>query len=245
VASAICTLAVSAPAMASSLSIHRHPKVVRYTHRDRISGRLSSGVRGRKLLLQKSVWPFTKPFRSVASKRTGRLGKYRFRVKPRIATRYRVVLARHHSVRSRRVTVYVGPLNFDVHCTIGGVRCRHAHTLSPGKHKLTVTVRTKYPTSVYAHESAKSLYWYYGQRNGSHHPPGSLGLTTVNSQHPLSSNTVRWHFEHSVTVPAGDWSFQIIACTIDDYNADGFALPGHHHCGASSLTHRQASHYVG
>jgi hypothetical protein len=245
VASAVCTLAVSAPAAASSLSIHRHPLVVEYSFRGKISGRLSTGARGRKLLLERSVWPFTSDFRTVASTRTRRQGKYRFRVRPQIATRYRVVRASDQSVLSRTLTVYVKSLVVDSHCRIGGKNCSRSLTLSRGRHRLAITELMQWPAVVYAQESAKSVYWYYGQRNRSERPPRSLRLKAVNQQLPLSSQTARWRFRHSVRVPAGAWTFRVVSCTRDAYHTDGFGLPGHHHCGASSITLRQSRHYLG
>jgi hypothetical protein len=246
VAGAVCTLAASASAAASSLSIHRHPKVVEYTFLGSVSGRLSTGARGRKLLLQRSVWPFTSQFRTVASKRTRGQGKYRFRVGPQIATRYRVVLASNQTVRSRRLTVYVKPFVLASRCTIGGRSCSRSLTLSRGRHRLAIAERMQWPALAYAHESAKSVYWYYGQRNGSERLPRSLSLKRVNHQQPLSTpQTARWRFARYVRVPSGAWTFRVVSCTRDTYHVDGFGLPGRHHCGASKITLRQSRHYLG
>jgi hypothetical protein len=243
-ASTVCTLAATSAAAAISLSIHRHPKVVEYTFADRVFGRLSTGARGRKLLLQRSVWPFTTPFQTVASKRTRRLGRYRFRVHPQVATRYRVVLASDPSVRSRAVTVYVKSLLLDSHCRIGAQTCGNSLRLSPGRHRLRITEIMQWPPVVYPRESTKSVYWYYGQRNTAR-PPRFLRLKTVNHQVPLPSQEARWHFRHTVKVPSGSWTFRVVSCTRDTYHLDGFGLPGHHHCGDSTITLRQSRHYLG
>src|SRR5919201_262233 len=125
-AAVLFTVALSAPAVAATtLSIHRHPKVVEYTFAGRIFGTLSTVARGRKLLLQRRVWPFTGAVQTVASTRTRRHGRYRFAVSPGIATRYRVVLASNPAVRSRATTVYVKSLVLSSRCTIGGQRSSH------------------------------------------------------------------------------------------------------------------------
>jgi hypothetical protein len=246
VAAALFTVALSAPAVAATtLSIHRHPKVVEYTFVGRIFGTLSTGARGRKLLLQRRVWPFTGAVQTVASTRTRRHGRYRFAVSPTIATRYRVVLASNPAVRSRATTVYVKSLVVSSRCTIGGQRCSRSLRLSPGRHRLTVVERMQWPAIVYPRESTKSVYWYYGQRNGSAHAPRSLGRKAVNHQGLLPSQSARWHFRHTVRVPRGTWTFRVVSCTRDTYRKDGFGLPGRHHCGASRITLRQSRHYLG
>ena len=103
----------------------------------------------------------------------------------------------------------------------------------------------QWPVLAYAQESAKSVYWYYGQRNGSTRAPRSLGLKRVNHQQPLASQTARWRFTRYIRVPSGAWTFRAVACTRDTYSTDGFGLPGRHHCGASSITLRQSRHYLG
>jgi hypothetical protein len=245
VVAALCALAGSAQAATPSLSIHRHPKVVEYTFSGRVSGRLSTRARGRELLLQRSVWPFTSHFQTVASTRTRRRGRYRFRVTPQIATRYRVLLASDHAVRSPKLTVYVKSLVVDSRCTLGGKRCSRALSLSPGRHRLTIAEVMQWPSPVYPRESAKKVYWYYGQRNGSKRAPRSLRRKAVNHQILLPSESARWHFRHTVRVPRGTWTFRVVSCTRDTYRKDGFGLPGRHHCGASSITLRQSRHYLG
>jgi hypothetical protein len=243
---AIAAVALSSPALAATtLSIHRHPKVVEYTFVGRVFGTLSTGKRGRKLLLQRSVWPFKSGFRTVTSTRTRRRGRYRFAVSPGVATRYRVVLASNPAVHSRAATVYVKSFLVSSRCIVGGHRCSSSLRLSPGRHRLTVAERMQWPSLVYPRESAKSVYWYYGQRNGSTRPPRLLRLKAVNQQRLLPSRMARWRFTRSIRVPRGSWTFRVVSCTRDTYSLDGFGLPRHHHCGDSSITLRQSRHYLG
>jgi hypothetical protein len=246
-------VAPGASASGTSISLRVKPRIVDFTKATKLSGSLSTGRRGVPVVLEAKRFPFTGGFHQVASTTTAKQGRFTFKRKQSAATRYFVALKRRPSVRSKTRTAYADShwSNFKCWFSPAGAPnvkypCGH-DTVPPGggNYFLHVTFDRQYPAAAYSTESAKPVYVYYGQRNGSTNHPGTLQLKKQVSQQPAGSNATKVAYSVAVTFPNSAWSFYTTSCNKDTESVDGLGLPGHHYCGDSSITYRQATHYLG
>jgi hypothetical protein len=242
----------SVPVLAASgpkVSLSASPKTIYYEHHVTLRGALSTKKRGVKLSLLAQPWPFSASPHSVATTKTRQHGKYAFTKKPMVATRYEVT-APSPPLHSRTRVVYVTPGYRDITCTVSGQGLKNLPcpktakaTLPHGKYTLRFGYDSLYPRSAYATEKSKSVYIYYGQRNGSKRPPSTLGFQKKVPQHPGRGTSTRISVALQITAPKSVWSYYVLACTQLSEQTDGLGLPGplgSHHCGDSRITIRQA-----
>jgi hypothetical protein len=151
---------------------------------------------------------------------------YSFKVKPSLATRYKVEVSGTDSATSSTVTVYV---------TAGGktpTKYVHVKCTSATRCVLSVREYTLLPASAYKTEARKHpvLYLAIGDPN----PPKNYTLdksATASKAKQVNKGefykTLTWviHVRNASTTPYPN------ACTKDTESKDGMGLPGHHGCG--------------
>ncbi len=242
VAAAVAGLGTSAALAASHASLSLKGKtIVPYTKADRLTGALSTGKKGVLVELQQRVWPFKHSFKTVAKAHTRAHGTYSFERRPSLATVYRTVAPRAHTTsRTRAVYVVKGFKAMACEYTRHGYRHAACGTqkVPPGTYTLHVTVEWFYPASVFGKEKGKPVYTYYGKRNGSRKPPGTLRRQRTIRQRANGATSTVWRFVKTVTVPRTRYSWSLNACTKTTERTDGFGLPGapgSHMCGAASI----------
>jgi hypothetical protein len=219
----------SASAAAPQLSIKSAKKIVDYTRAAPISGRLSTGEQGAEVVLQEDRFPFDR-FKRAGTTATGPNGKYSFRPKPTVGTRYRVVRAGTPSVRSRTITVYLNLLEKTVSCNF----CDQLPA-GPGDFTFRWTVRNSYPPSLDL--ASEPVYFYWGQRNGSNKLPSEVRL--VKTLHPTGLGPGQYELKMTYPFHAPNSTYRIglVYCSRDHFAKDGFGLPGHHRCGDATIPH--------
>lgn len=201
-----------------------------------ISGDTGDGQAGTAVELQATRFPFTSGFAMVGQTQTGSGGSYSFTAKPTLATRYRVVLVSDATSQSSVVTVYVTP-SWTAHanrCVNGTFSCQ-----------LQISAHVVYPAGTAKREGAKLVYYYFGVRSGSQTtPPTEVKLVKTGHQR-RRGRQYRVGFSVKFPTPtAFDYRWEI--CTVDTEARDGLGLPGHHHCGARSISQAAlAQGYVG
>jgi hypothetical protein len=227
---------VSAAAAQPTLSIKRGKKIVQYTRSVSVSGRLSTRKGGVRVLLQSDRWPFDS-FKTVAGTKTGDKGGYRFRRKPTLGTRYRVVLERNRAVRSRAVTVYLTSLSRIVSCNY----CDHKPK-GHGQFTFRVVDEWTSPPGL----SPRRLYFYWGQVDGDANawPPEVRRVKSIQPKR-VAPGKVRFRIRYRFTVPDRPYSFVAGGCSRDHFARDGFGIPGHHHCGDAKIAYPAYNGYVG
>ncbi len=190
-----------------------------------ISGNTADGQAGTSVELQKSAFPFSGNFSTVAQATTGSGGSFSFTAKPTIATQYRVILASDPTSQSSVATVYVGAhwINLPA-ATCRGLSC-HEHFRN------TII----FPAAVAKREAAKRVYYYFGVRYGSQTtPPTRVKLVKTGRLRHLSGTRYQTGFSVTFsTVQA--YYYEWVICTRDTEARDGLGLPGNHHCGARSI----------
>lgn len=184
-----------------------------------ISGNTADAVSGETVELQQSTFPFSSAFTTAAQTTTGSGGAYSFTTKPRLATRYRVVLASDSTSQSPVVTVYVGAHWISLRTAPCSGSICHEH----------FGVRVVYPAAVAKREARKPAYFYFGQHYGSR--PTRVKFVKTGRQR-RRGHTYRTGFSVSFS-SAVYWQWEI--CTKDTEARDGLGLPGHHHCGDRSI----------
>lgn len=191
-----------------------------------ISGNTGDGQAGTAVELQASKFPFTSGFATAGQALTASGGAYSFATKPTLATRYRVVLVSDPTSQSSVVTVYVSP-NWISHanrCVNGTFTC-HLH----------ISAHVVYPAGTANREGKKRVYYYFGVRSGSQTiPPTRVRLIKKGRQH-RHGGQYRVGFSVRFATPTA-FSYQWEFCTKDAEASDGLGLPGHHHCGARSIS---------
>lgn len=157
---------------------------------------------------------------------------YSFTVTPIIATRYQVKVTGTQAGTSAVQVIYV---------TTGG----HFSTAKPcarpvctQKLRFTVVI----PASALKRESAKHLFFYFGLRlDRTRIPPAPKRLkldssATVTKVGRLSATRFQWRIIWSFRIGNHGYNFLPDVCTKDTESKDGIGLPGHHHCGAKSIS---------
>jgi hypothetical protein len=235
---ACCVLAVapaSTAAASPKLSIKAGSKLIPYTGAVTLSGRLSSERRGVRVVLRADRFPFHGS-RAVASATTGEDGSYRFKRKPTLGTRYRVVLRRNPAIGSQQVTVYVASLGRFVSCDYCGESPK-----SPGEHTFRLTLDVVSPRRI----EVGPVYFYWGQVNGKQErPPEVLRVKTVHGKR-LTRRKVRIKVSYRFTLPDGPYGYAFNICGRDHFARNGLGLPGHHHCGDGKIAYPAYTKYLG
>jgi hypothetical protein len=185
-----------------------------------LSGHVSLGG-SKSYTLEANPWPFKGGFHRVAHGKT--TGSYRFVVKPSHATRYRLHVG---GSTSSVLTVYVIERQIHFSCNL----CKLNDT--PGAHTLKISAVVLAPPGPLAEHGP--VYFYYAQ-DSSTVPPSTLHLVKKVALHK-SGNRLSFHASYKVHFPAGAFRFSDANCWKDTESRDGVGLPGHHHCGNSSIS---------
>ncbi|HKP90381.1 MAG TPA: hypothetical protein VJT75_10445 [Thermoleophilaceae bacterium] len=223
--------AFAAPA---SLSIKRGEKIVIYTRAVTISGRLSTHEEGVRVGLAADRFPFDS-FRTVASTTTGEDGRYRFKHKPTLGTRYRAFLRRNPSVRSPVTTVYLNSRLKLVSCNY----CEHGPD-GHGEFTFRATVESRQEPGI----RVPRVYFYWGLVNGDRWPPEVRLRKTIQPKQ-LAPGKVRTRVRYRFHVPNREYSFFPTLCARDHFARNGWGIPGHHHCGDARIDYPAYTKYLG
>lgn len=240
----LASAALAQAASAPTITIGLHPRVLPYTRTVHIRGTVSTHSK-RRVVLDVSHWPFHRGLGKAASATTDSQGNYDFHGAPALADRLRV-RTKDGSARSKRVTVYVVPLFTHTTCsfeTPTGERIACSDSgQAHGKLKLHFGYHLSYPGDAYAKESAKRVYFYYGQRNGSSEHPDAVAFRKTVKQHGIGHHRTAVHVTLTVHAPSsGAWAGYVVGCTRWSFDADGFGLPRHHGCGDPTVSYSQAT----
>jgi hypothetical protein len=214
------------------------PRVVETGAATKITGRVRGGGRA-KAVLEERRFPFTSPFGPTARQRTTRGGAFSFIAHPKRAVRYRVEVG---AKASRALAVYAEPRITDRHCNLCGIP-----SAPRGRHVLRYRFEFDYPAAAYRQEASKRVRFYYGQRNGGASAPRRLRLVRTFPQRAAGHHATRVTIRHRVRFPRA-YRFDFAACLRTSEARDGVGLPGKpgsHHCGAPSITAREARHWLG
>jgi hypothetical protein len=171
----------------------------------------------------------------------GRNAKYSFRVRPEIATSYRIQVtgAKLGTVPDSAVrTVFVEALG-----AITGKRSC-SRPARPVCH-ITLRLWVSVPVSTYRTEAAKHWYLYAGLRLARSHRPAAPKTLTL-SRTATASRPQRKHlYEFVITlryqfrVGRHDaFTWRVNFCTRDSETTDGLGLPGRHGCGNKRISVR-------
>jgi hypothetical protein len=234
--------AVAQAAPSPTLTAQVSPKPVLLTHAATVKGHLSTGKGNVTVVLETLRYPFSGSFQKAATTKTGAGGDYVFHFKPRLATRVRVRLANNPAVHSSTSTAYViGDFSHRT-CRITPNAPNQSCASPRGSGQLTVhlSYHRNYPASAYATEAAKSVFVYFGIRNGTQ-PPQTLTLRKTVQQKGIGNDTTSVSASYSFQAPSGKWTYQIATCIKFTEAVDGLGLPTSHHCGDQSVSHQQAS----
>jgi hypothetical protein len=232
-----------AEAAAATLTAKVSPKPVLLNHEVSVKGQLSTHQSGVGVVLETSRFPFSSGFSQIRSTTTGPNGDYLFFFKPTLATRVRVHRANDPSTQSGTPTAYVIADYTKVTCSVRTKSGKTRSCKNPGHGDMTIHLgyHLTFPASAYAAESAKKVYVYYGQRNGSATAPGTVQLRKTVNQKPLGNNKTEVKVSYFVHAPTTAWSYHLATCIKFTEAADGVGLPGHHGCGDQTVSNKQAS----
>ena len=222
---------------APTLRMRVIPRVTEFQRPVAIRGRVGK-AKGRVVSLEADRFPFQKGFQQVARQRTHRHGAFSFHARPGHAVRYRVVSG---SLTGRVAPVYVEPAVTHRRCNLCGA------SSTAGKKTLRLSFQLRFPEDAYPTESAKRVFFYYGQRNRSDRPPAALRLAETVGQRRMSGQTTSVTIGHRVRLPHR-YRFAIAACLRTTMATDGIGLPGapgSHGCGDARITYRQSRHWLG
>jgi hypothetical protein len=211
-----------------------------------VSGTVSGAHRGDKATLLYEPFGATTYAKGGSVTLTGGTARYSFRVRPKIATNYRIQVTGtglgpvpDSAVR----TVFVEALG----AVTGKRSC--ARPARPVCH-ITLRLWVSVPASTYRTEAAKHWYLYAGlrlARSGRPRAPKTLTLSrTATASRPQRKHlyefviTLRYRFrigQHDA------FTWRVNFCTRDSEGTDGLGLPGHHGCGNKRISARTS--YLG
>ena len=235
VALAIPLTAEAAP----TLSIEAGHRLIPYTGSVTISGRLSSGRRGVTVSLRADRFPFD-GFKRRATTTTDEDGRYRFRVRPKLGTRYQAAAGTTPVTRSATKTVYVAAVAEDFSCSPCG--WNSAPTSGSVTYHERFTVR--YPPSVDL--AAERVYFYWGQRNGSQtKPPAKVEFVKRVKPERVRPGEMKVKITYKFTAPGRPYNYVSRTCGRDHFARDGLGLPGHRHCGDKTIRYPAYNRYLG
>ena len=211
-----------------------------------VSGTVSGAHRGDQATLLYEPFGATTYAKGGSVTLTGGTARYSFRVRPEIATNYRIQVTGTGlgTVPDSAVrTVFVEALG-----AITGKRSC-ARPARPVCH-ITLRLWVSVPASTYRTEAAKHWYLYAGLRLArSGRPPAPKTLTlsrTATASRPQRKHlyefviTLRYRFRigrHDA------FTWRVNFCTRDSEGTDGLGLPGHHGCGNKRISARTS--YLG
>ena len=193
-----------------------------------LSGRAQAG---RTIVVRAEPFPFTGGFRTVASTKASGSGRFHVVVRPTHATRYQAMI---QGVASRVITVYVTPRD-TASCNICG-------SDRPGTYTVVLEDVWRYPPGPI--EASGPVYVYYGIHAGSTAVPVIHLVQTVPLLR-LTGSRLSGHAHFRVHFPSYQFHWNYVTCYRDAEARDGIGLPGHHHCGDSSLTVAEYKSYLG
>lgn len=212
-------------ASASDLSLRSNKRSVVFKQHAQLSGRLSSGGKGVRVLLQADRFPFDHS-RTIAKTSTNATGRFGFQVRPKLGTNYRAVLMRDRNEHSKLARVFVLP-SITQSCNVCG---SNAPTTS-GPKTLLASITFDYPKHTIAQKLiGRDAYFYYGQRDGG----GTPARLKLRKRKPLKSIGPRGNkasFSYDIVIPASVYSLKIGLCVRDSFKKTGLGLVGHHRCG--------------
>jgi hypothetical protein len=229
-AAIVSAAAASAGASGTRPTLHSDRSLIQYGERVTLAGHAAAGAR---VTLQADPFPFRGEFRAISSARAGADGDYSLTARPSHATRYRVLGAR--GGRSAPVSVYVDDRVERLSCNL----CAGAN--SPGLHTLSLSYTAEAPPGRVAVRGP--VYFYFGLVSGAA-PPAKISLLKRVALH-RSGHTLRYSIAYAVDFPATAFQFRVAACFKAAEARDGVGLPGHHHCGARTLSRKQYLNYLG
>ncbi len=211
-----------------------------------VSGRVSSGRAGLRVLLEFRRWPFHGPFKSASTQRTSRGGKFNFLQRPSRATEYRVSFS---GTVSAVKTLYVYPGFENTTCTWSNSKshgsCAHAPS-TPGSYTMHFGFDYRYPAAVLAKERSLPVLVYFAECFGCTTAPGTLTRQGNVSQTKAGSDTAHVSINQSFSVKAGQqYRWYLAPCTQTTERGNGFGLPGRpgsHHCGRSTVPAKYFEH---
>jgi hypothetical protein len=233
-------------ARGSSISARVRPATIYYRtprpNATNVAGRVESGRRGAPVVLEIRRWPFHGSFRSVATERTARGGRFNFVQRPSRATEYRVASA---AARSRIQTAYLYPGYENAVCTWSGSHghgsCSHAPTKA-GSYTMHFSFEFLYPAAVFSRESGLPVFVYFAECFGCSAPPATLARQGTVSQSQRRSGAAHVSISQRFTVKAGQrYRWDLAPCLQSTEQSNGFGLPGRpgsHHCGSASVPSR-------
>jgi hypothetical protein len=159
--------------------------------------------------------------------------RYSFTVQPSVATKYEVKITTGKTVdvTSSVQTVYV---------TLGGVIKGKIQHCSQTSCTFSYHVYTSVPVSAYKIESSKHVYLY--QTVGHASLPHVFTLSaSARASKAKKVRTGQYVQTFTFFIPVhGFTQWNTDFCTKDNESRDGIGLPGHHGCGASKVTFKQA-----
>jgi hypothetical protein len=221
------------------------PRVVGYDATDftssfTLSGRLSTGRAGVRVVLEGSEFPFSGGFHALRQARTTRHGAFQFKTQIAIATRFRVGLASAPSVASPTVAVYA--LRHSVRLV-----CKPCGTTFGSPIHRTFTYQV--PAGIAAQEASQPVYVYFLMVRGNA-PPSRLPLVGTTQQRIIGPGRISYTYAVDAVPPRADstgsqFTWRIRACTRDDEASTGFGLPGRHQCGNPMVVDRGLRTYFG
>jgi hypothetical protein len=198
-----------------------------------VSGKITGATAGDTATLLAKSFGQTK-YHQVGKKTLAAGGAaYTFRVSPKLATAYQVVVTAPGSTtwlgHSRASYVYVEGL--------GRVTGKQACTTRPVcriKLRLFVTI----PPATYRRESAKHWFLYSRLRLAASHKPPAPKFLRLDHSATASKAQRRHAFQFAVTLrfrfrigKHDAYRWRVNFCTRDSEKADGLGLPGRHGCG--------------
>jgi hypothetical protein len=209
-----------------------------------VSGTVSGAPQGATATLLAQPFPFHGSYAKAGSVtlRGGASAPYKFKVRPQLATNYKV------QVTGTGVTTATSGVR-DVFVESQGAVTGSRTCARPVCH-ITLRVWVSLPPSTYRTEAAKHWYLYSGLRlapHGTPAPPRFLSLdrsataSRPHQHHPWQFQvTLRFTFRIGRT---DAFTWRVNFCTRDSVSADGLGLPGHHHCGDQKIATKRS--YLG
>ncbi len=250
----VATPVGAAPAAASlSVTVHGSATgrdgavMVSYRGTGRVNGTLRGARSGDKVNLVGQTFPFRAGFHQLATARVGTGGAFSFAVAPSLATRYQVRLAGHPATHSKTVTLYVVSRPTGFHYSSSPSCSAPAPTTC--RLKLTQTIVL--PPMVVSREMAKHRYVYFAVRLRRGNAPAakpvdlrldpSARLTMSAKQAPgkyVASVKLAYRVDQDYRSKGwrANWVFEM--CSKESFSQDGFGLPYHYGCGATTVPDR-------
>lgn len=237
-------------ALAPGVSARVRPPTIYYRQpkpsATNISGRLSGGRGGVRVVLELRRWPFHGAFRPVASERAGAGGAFNFVQRPSRATQYRVSSS---GAASPIRTLYLYPGYENAVCAWSGPHgqgpCSRPPA-QPGDYTMDFSFDYLYPPAVYPMESGLPVFVYFSECFGCSAAPSTLQRQGTVSQSRSGSNSAHVSISQGFSVRAGQkYRWYLAPCVQTTERSNGFGLPGNpgsHHCGSAAVPSRYFHH---